>query len=326
VNIQPIFVIGNRRSGSTLLRLMLTSHKNIAIPPEGGFIWVLGWKYDHLRVINQHHLQRFVDDLFMLGNTQDWKLDRESLIHHLGELVPCTFPQIIDGVYNEYVNRKFPGKVRWGDKTTGYVNYLDQTNRYFPNAQFIHLLRDGRAVVASYKNVPHLSNNVRDAALDWVWSLKKIIDFGRKIGPEKFIEIKYEDLVREPERELNQLCEFLNEPFDSNMMNFWMMNREEQLEPERHLGWKALTLEKVTTKRVSEWEVELSESEIQIFDAIAGDMNTKLGYGSISESDLPLYDAIEVLIAPITHSANQKLKKNLRPIKARMLYELNKRS
>jgi hypothetical protein len=313
----PVFIVGNRRSGTTLLRLMIASHGNIGIPPEGGFIVQLGWKYDRIREFSTSIIIRFLDSLFELDNTRDWELDKISLLERLEELTPCDYPKILSGIYEEYLAKKFPGKTRWGDKTTWYLDYLPQIDRYFPHAQYIHIIRDGRALAASYKRVSHLPNNIENITLEWCWSVRRIIKFGRAIGPERYLEVFYEDLVRNTEEELKRICYFLGEPYDSEMLDFWLKNRQQHLEPERHLGWKSKTLEQVTQSQISLWRSELKGKEIAVFWFIAGRVMDQLGYGHC-ESELSIAEATSITKNAILYRLYKNIQIKLRSLKSRL--------
>ena len=260
-NKSPIFIFGNRRSGTTLLRLMLTSHQNIAIPPEGDFLIQLGWKYDSRR-LNRDVIENFIEDLYEMQNIQDWEIDRDSLRERLLDSLPNSFPMLVNEIYQEYNRIKFTGsKKRWGDKTTWYSNYIPQIRKYYPDMKVIHIVRDVRAVVASYQNVPHLPNDVRESTMDWLWTAYIINRARHLFSPGQWFQIRYEDLVEDPMNELKKICAFLDEPFQEGMLNYWKQNRENNLEPSRHLDWKMKTLEKVTTNQTDQWKTTLSEDD-----------------------------------------------------------------
>jgi len=313
----PIFILGNRRSGTTMLRLMLTSHPNIAVPPEGGFLVRLGWKYGNKEFCSSESILKLIDDLFKVDNTEDWQLDRDALTVHLEKLIPCNFSTIISAIYQEYIRQKFPGKVRWGDKTTWYLDYLPMINLYYPDAQFIHLIRDGRDVAASFKAVPHLPSNVEQSAMEWAWCTRTIAQFGRTLAPNRFTEVRYEALVQKPEEELNRICQFVHEPYSIEMLDFAKKNRENTLEPIRHLGWKGLTLEDVTTSQIGKWQEELSTDESQSFLAIAGRMMRNLGYCD-EPSDQPLALQIGYKKRYFIYQTKRALSRKLRPWKERL--------
>jgi len=319
----PIFILGNRRSGTTMLRLMLTSHPNIVIPPEGGFIVALGWQFDRNITNSSLDVHLFIDKLMDMDTAQDWELNRGKLQHNLQMLIPCTFPELVDGVYSEFIQQNFPQKVRWGDKTTWYCDFLNQINQYFPEAQFIHIIRDGRAVAASYKHVPHLSKNIKEIALEWAWNINQITRFGTSISPSRYFEVRYEDLVNDPEGELKRICVYLQETYDEEMLDFWFKNRQLGLEPERHLGWKELTLQKVTRNQVFMWQSELTDHELKIFQAIAGRLLDKYGY-DYKEANLKLRDQISVTFLAGRFSGRKLLRQKFRPCLVRLTSHVKK--
>ena len=264
----PFFVVGNRRSGTTLLRLMLASHPRLGVPPESGFTVFLGWYFGHLR-FDERILDCFLDRLLTDDFNQDWALSREALEGPLRSRLPCGFPAIIDGVYRVYLEKNFPGACRWGDKTTWYQHHLPELDSYFPAARYIHIVRDPRAVLASYRKVPHLPNDAIAVAADWRRSVSAIRSFGAR-RPSRYLEVQYEDLVRDPEAVLRRICGFLGEVFDPMMLEYHRLNREQRLEPERHMGWKARTLDPPAEDRIEAWRRELDPRDVRIVESIAG--------------------------------------------------------
>jgi len=313
----PVFIVGNMRSGTTMLRLMLTSHRNIAVPPEGGFVVLLGWKYGYRDMLLDQDVKDFVEELFEIETTQDWELDKNALLRRLAKLVPCPYPTLVEGVYKEYISQKFLGKKRWGDKTTWYLDYLHQIDQYFPEAKYVHIIRDGRAVAASFKRVPHLDNEMEKVAFEWVWGIRNIIRFGKRVGPERYLKVKYEQLVEKPEEELQRICRFVEEPYDDQMLDFWRKNRQQKLEPERHLVWKALTLEKVTTTQLARWQEDLTKDEIAIFWSIAGNVMTRLGYKNC-EFAIPAKTEFYLKTKKLIDYTIRATRRRLRPWKTRV--------
>lgn len=153
-NDRPIFVVGCPRSGTTLLQLMLHAHPRIAIPPETRFL-LEAYRDRHRfgdlrRPANRRALAHFIVNrpqtrFFDLG------LDPQAMI---SEIVasPPTLGSAIGAVFRSYSERF--GKPRWGDKRPAYVNNLDVIRRLFPDAQIIHIVRDGRDCVASLQEMP----------------------------------------------------------------------------------------------------------------------------------------------------------------------------
>ena len=261
-----------------MLRLMLTCHPHIGIPPEGGFVVALGWLYGRRRAIASQEIPALLAHLFAHPNTVDWNLEPDELRRRLSALTPCRYPRLVDEIYRTYLDNKFPGKRRWGDKTTGLVDHVRQLDEYFADALFIHLIRDGRAVAASYMRVPHLSSEPTQIAFEWRRTVQAYSRFGRRVGPQRFHELRYEDLVEDPEGELRRICSFVGEPYSPQMLGFASKNRDMKLEPERHLGWKGLTLRTVTAERRDSWRGELAPQQVQSFEGAAGDVLARYGY------------------------------------------------
>ena len=312
----PVFILGNRRSGTTMLRLMLTSHRDICIPPEGGFVVRLAWRHGRRAVMDDSALRRFVCDLFRLNHIRDWGIDRSSLQARLVAMAPCSYSAAVAGVYEEYMERRCPGKTRWGDKTPWYVQYAGDVSRLFPDAQFIHLVRDGRAVLASYRRVSHLPGEVASVAAEWISSVHAAMRVGATSGTTRYLELRYEDLVDAPEQRLRDVCRFLDHPFDEDMLDFWRRNRDEGLVPDRHRDWKQLTFRQITSSRRAGWRDELSAGDISRFEAVAGGLLERLGYERHG-GPLPPHEARALRAVAALHLFINAVKRGLRPWKNR---------
>lgn len=280
MNFDPVFILGNRRSGTTMLRLMLASHPNIGIPPEGGFVVRMGWIWGRKRLAKADY-PKLIREFFLENNSKDWEISFDQLERAINRRKPETFSQFADEVYRTYIRLKFPGKNRWGDKTTWYLDYLADVDRYFPNAKYIHIVRDGRGVVASFQKVKHLTSNIKSASLEWTWSVERIQQFGQSIDPGRYIETRYEDIVGNPEKELRRLCVFLNEDYSPDMLSFHKNNKNRKLEPTRHIRWKELTLSPATTERINVWKQELSNDDLLIFWTLCGETMERCKYSLI---------------------------------------------
>jgi hypothetical protein len=273
----PIFVVGNRRSGTTMLRLMLASHPNIGVPPEGGFVVTMGWIWGRKRLSDSDY-PALVDGFFCQQNAQDWELTPAQLLQAIEVRRPETFAQFVDEVYREYLRLKFPGKTRWGDKTTWYLDFLPMINRILPSAKFVHIIRDGRDIACSYRKMDHMPHDIRRIALEWTTNIETLRRSWRFLGPRRFIEIQYEGLVAEPRAALQGVCSFVGEEFSEEMLSFHKRNKADRLEPERHMGWKGKTMKPVDVGSVGRWRNELPERDVHDFESIASGTLSRLGY------------------------------------------------
>ena len=147
LNERPIFVIGAQRSGTTLLRYVLSSHPRIYIPPESNFIP----RYFGSEPRGTFSRNQSIEIMKGIQNYRtffkDWKherLDPVTLVDSLQYLSPA---DLLNSLYTQYAS--YYDAKRWGDKSPIYSDYVELINEIFPQAQFIHIIRDGRDVVLS---------------------------------------------------------------------------------------------------------------------------------------------------------------------------------
>ena len=160
----PFFIVGSGRSGSTLLRLILSAHPRICIPPETWFLLELVDRFPQDRPLEAEELQAVVDAMTSHYRWPDLGLDRAVLEERLARANRPTLGDAAAAVYDELASRE--GKPRWGDKTPPYVRIVPQLARLFPGARFLHLLRDGRDVALSFRKTgwhgPWLHRNTQE--------------------------------------------------------------------------------------------------------------------------------------------------------------------
>lgn len=285
--VSPIFIVGNPRSGTTLLRLMLTNHRNIIIPPECGFAVWFYEKY-HSSHFDEAVIAAFVRDLSTARKIETWNLDFGELEKYLLASNAVSYSQVVSSVYQFY--GRSVGKIfhRWGDKNNFYLHHILTIYTMYPSAKFIHIVRDGRDVACSYqalgksriesKYAPNLPVNIHEIAQEWVQNLQIIRNSFKQLPPEQVFEIRYEDLVSNTEQELRRLCNFLGEPYDAAMELYYVMNQQNSQEPIEFLQWKAKTVEKPTDSEVGKYKRDLTPAEIDEFERIAKDILKRYKY------------------------------------------------
>lgn len=219
----PFFVIGSGRSGNTLLRAILTSHPDLYIPPESYVLGRVIRTYRFFSFLPWPLLSRLVISEFeSFRHFYTWEI---NLVDFYQEALSLPKNQrnlahLLDKFYQYYGKQKFPAGKRWGDKTPLNTYHTHLIDPLFPQAQYIHIIRDGRDVVASYLKAG-LYQNEQEACHRWLNSIKLAQDFGHKVGPARYLEIRYEDLVRQPEPTIQQICTFLTLPYQPHMLTFW---------------------------------------------------------------------------------------------------------
>lgn len=276
----PVFVVGCDRSGTTLLRLMLNQHSRIAMPPSESYFITHLLERRHLYgdLGDDGNLELLYCDLIGNDRYKMWQIDDEKVRRRMfGSL--RSFPQLLRIPFELYMERE--GKVRWGDKTPKHVQYLPCLDALFPDARFVHIVRDGRDVAASLKSVPWFRGDVVDAANFW----KRKVEAGRRGGKAlgaRYFEVDYEDLVRSPEETLRNLCQYIGEEFESEMLDYY--KTADKYIPKSSMGWHRLATHPVSAERSGRWRRDLARSEIELFELVAGETLEAFGYDRVSST------------------------------------------
>jgi len=287
----PFFVLGNPRSGTTLLRLALTAHPALVVPPEAGFIC---WLHDQFGAwggeqwANVELVRRFVDHVAGTRKFSTWNIGAAELMPYLATRKPATYSEACSAIYEAYVLRTKPGASRWGDKNNYYTGHVDLLAMLYPLAQFIHIVRDPRDVACSYRDTagldrsnpfrPDLPTDATMIAVDWSANVTNVRHGFSRIDSDRCYTLRYEDLVTDPGRQLAALCVWLNVPFTIDMLAFWRLNRDKELEPKAMLGWKKKTLEPITASQVCRFRSELQEQDQRVIETVAASMMVAYGY------------------------------------------------
>jgi hypothetical protein len=216
----PFFIVGSGRSGNTLLRALLVGHGELAIPPESYVLGMAVRDYRRFSFLPWKELLRIVLGRFQFyPHFGTWQMDLRRVYE---ELEACpeqerSLARLLDTVYRSWATRHRLHPSRWGDKTPINVYHLPRIHAVFPEATYIHMLRDGRDVVASYLNAG-LYDSAGKACTRWVESVKLVRRFGRRLPPEHHLQVRYEDLVRDPETITRRVCAHLGISFDPRML------------------------------------------------------------------------------------------------------------
>ncbi|HXW32945.1 MAG TPA: sulfotransferase, partial [Acidimicrobiales bacterium] len=189
---RPIFVVGCPRSGTTLLRNILDSHKSISCGPESRFLW-------GLRTIEERNWTTLVGFGLSLD---EWRANARTLF---------------ESFHLRYAERQ--GKSRWADKSPDYALMLEWVNALYPEAQIIHIVRDPRDVIDAWRRF-YGNKGIHRGARAWVRYVGAAHGFARMQVAEKMTEIRYEDLVTRPEQTLRKLFAWLGEPWDDAVLQF----------------------------------------------------------------------------------------------------------
>jgi hypothetical protein len=145
-----------------------------------------------------------------------------------------------------------------------------------PEARFLHLIRDGRDVALSYLAADFGVESLTDAAIYWDRFVRQGRTAGQAIGPNRYMELSYEDLVSDAESTIRRVCEFIELTFDPEMLTYFQ--RVEGLHAGLYHAQQHTNLFKPPTSGLRDWRRDMSPGDVALFEALAGDLLSDLGY------------------------------------------------
>lgn len=269
------------RSGGSLVRAMFNAHPDMAVPEESFFVAEMARLY---LGEGDFTVSRFVADLGRRPAFRRWRISDDDL----GEALaghPSDYPTAIRCLYSLYARRR--DKTRYADRTNVNMFAVPTLATAFPEARFVHLVRDGRDVALSWQELPFGLNRADEVALHWVANVVAGRRAGRWLGAGRYAEVHYEQLVQDPEPTLRRLCEFIELPYEESMLSFFQHGQEvvqTSMRPDLHGGVLA-PLE----PRARQWRRHMAPEDVAAFEAFGGDLLAELGYELTSGPGRPTY-------------------------------------
>jgi hypothetical protein len=260
---EAVFVVGLPRSGTTLMRRVLNSHSQIAIAGENNYlgnqVWWRGARH-RIRSLGDLHddatTRRLVDLLYspefqggavlhrqagfwewLVRNVPRDALERDLLAGERSER------GVFEILLRTYAAQN--GKPVFGEKTPAHHRWVDVLLEWFPRGRVVHMLRDPRAVYRSQlkrldaigsapyrvlRQVPPLARILIMAEVAWAWSLA--VDRHGRLAreyPDRYLLVRFEDLVRSPASEIRRTCAFLGVELEPAMLDQHVVSRGDRL-------------------------------------------------------------------------------------------------
>jgi hypothetical protein len=275
-----LFVVGCPRSGTTLLQRLLDAHPQLAVIDETR--WIDRWFAEPKGVTPEGFAtQTLVSNLLEFPRFARLGLRRQELEGLVNGGGHVSYPAFVSGIFDLY--GKSQGKPLVGDKTPRYLRSIPMLHEFFPDAKFVHLIRDGRSTclsVLNWQKASKLSRTfptwneepVATAALWWEWQVRLGLEAGSSLGPRLYREVRYERLVADPAASCRELCSFLGLVYDEAMLRFHEGRRRDDAGLDAKKAWLP------PTPGLRDWGAEMSEEEIARFQAAAGGLLRELGY------------------------------------------------
>ncbi|WP_417237348.1 MULTISPECIES: sulfotransferase family protein [Flavobacteriaceae] len=274
----PFFIIGSGRSGNTLLRSLLVAGEQVSIPPESYVLPRIYRRYKMLSFLNWDILSSIIISEFEAykefytwevnlykahQKSRNFRKEEKSLAH------------ILNAVYLTYIEAEGLNTKRWGDKTPINTIFIDKIAKIFPKAQYIHIVRDPRDVVCSYVKA-NLYDNYLEALRFWELANLKAEALKKMIPASNFLQLKYEDLVTNPEQELKRVCFFLNLEYTPKMLLFWQnkdsLGDVKYNEHHNNIG------NPINSTSIGKWKGKLTKDEVTLIESKAYSLMKKYNY------------------------------------------------
>lgn len=307
MNLRPVFIGGCDRSGTTLLGDMLGATSWSFVTPESQFFHDLLLHLKLEAFDNPKAASRWLYNHFRFAS---WQLNLD--VDELTQVIHLKQPRdTIEAIVKIYLQQKHPEKSHadvWIDHTPDNFKYHSVLKSIFPEARFIHIVRDGRAVSASLKNLDWGPNNAYTASRHWSQRLEQALAVEACEGDNCF-RLHYEKLLAEPEQALKQLCAFIDVPYEAKMLNGGGLKLPAFTKKQHSLIGKA-----PQQKNADAWRSQMTESDLRDFESYPFSrlLLNKMGY-PLAFTDIPrltrlrvfnryLHDFIHYLINRLHHS------------------------
>lgn len=276
----PFFIVGFQRSGTTLLRMMLNSHPRVAIPHDSAELWpsYRNRQAAYNMLQTQEDVLRMMNDIHREPRIQAWQTDLPKSELYRTPL-PKNYAEIMSRFHEVFMHLQ--GKDVWGDKNTGTLVEMDDLNFLFPTAKFVHLVRDGRDCALSHTGAVYKYGyaNILRVAQEWRDQVGLCGRMGRMLPSWRFMEVRYEDLIRSPKEVLLRICEFLGLEYSDQMLRYHE-NVEKHIPSEKQSLWPLIN-RPPDVSNVDRWKTHMSLVDRAIFERTAGELLAVYGYETL---------------------------------------------
>lgn len=275
---QAILMVGEQRSGSNLLRLILNSSNEIAAPHPPHILQNLMPLMDSYGNLNNSAVMgRLVNDVCRLveNNPVPWEgvdtFDRDEILALCRE---NSLIAVFDAVMTVYAQKQ--NSNAWLCKSMQNIRWARELNSYLDKPKFIYLYRDPRDVALSFSKAVIGDKHPYFVAQKWLELQELCLEAERYLKKDQFKRVCYEELTNEPERVIKDLCKFLGIQFVPAMLDFHRSNEANRTATQSTL-WSNLT-KPIIANNSKKFMQDMSEEHIYIIESLTGHILDKLGY------------------------------------------------
>lgn len=295
-----VFTLAKGRSGTTLLQTILDAHPNTIAPFESRFVIHFKNRYGSITNWNDQIKSTFIKDVLAEQKiAMFWDLDKDKLTQLINDLPQkTTYGEVCKQVYlsvNSIFEKQSPKVII--DKNPVYNLLIGPLLEVYPYAKFIHVIRDYRACTNStHKLLP--SKSITRIGHEWIQSNLEIEHF-KALYPNRFITIRYEDLLTDLEHQLELLCDFMEISYQHEMINYhkktttaienFIKNApNEKIKRIRSFGVSAVhknLSRPVDPSLMNNWKTQLTDEQIKSLDRICNFYGQHYQYTADYKSD-----------------------------------------
>jgi Sulfotransferase family len=261
----PVFVVGHARSGTSITAALMRKYLKINFGTESQFIVRYFNRLTRYGVLqDDRDLRLLVHDIAAERCFYRWRkrfgftLDPERV---LAELEERTYRGVLLAIFGQFA--AYHRMDRWGDKTPEYNRSLSVLDELFPDAQYVHVVRDGRDAALSAFKIHFGDKNAYATALEWIESVEAVRRFAARLPPRRLLEIRYEDLLTNPSAVFAQLIAFLDiDDPHGRLLAFIDAHIDDDLRGDN----------------MQKWKKAFTPAQQALYEAVAGDLLHHYGY------------------------------------------------
>lgn len=284
----PILLTGVYRSGTTILSCMVGAHPEINF--TYGSVNYLRW-FVKKAIDPRKYKEIVIDTETRLLKRYKKQISSKSIINS----IESSEDEISHGlIYSAIMEDFFKNKEkRWGEKTLLEWTNIPTFLKMYPNSKALHIIRDPRDVIASFKNVTfEPGNRYLDAIFSCMHSMDTCTTFKRELPKERYYHVAYESLVSNPEHELEKICNFLEIKYSDSMMDKSLYKDQfgDVLDADSHTSYSD------NKKDLSgRWKDQLSDTDISLIEVLLMKQLEEFNYLSKTSKGLEINSFLSVL-------------------------------
>jgi hypothetical protein len=266
-----VFIAGADRSGTTLMFALLASHPSLSMVRRTNM-----WRYFHKRygdLADERNLDRCLHDMLRYRRMRHLEPDAERIRREFLAGEP-TYGRLFALFHQHHAEAL--GKTRWGDKSLHTERYAVRVFAEFPDARIVHMIRDPRDRYASVRK-RHGRDVPRVGAATGRWLVStRLAERNRRRSPDRYLVVRYEDLARNPEGTMRDVCAFIGEPYTREMLS--MEGARDHRDGGGNSSFGDVDPTTISTKAIGRYRAVLSPFELTYIDLLAGRSLATVGY------------------------------------------------